>query len=166
MLTLTVSQVDLRANLKRLRIQPGSMIPLNAQSAHRAMAIDTFLGHLIRQGYVDRVRLGNNKAAGEKRVRTFAATQIAAEDSHAYEWRWGNRAYSEIGEQAIASFVAEFMVESLGQGEIDEDDEEQAGGERRQRRGRGRENQAEKRLQTMHKAVERAAGGNLSDIKG
>lgn len=65
----------------------------------------------------------------------------------AYEWRWGNRAHSEVGEAAIASFAAEFMVER------NED-----GGERS-------EAQRLKELERMSKGIERAAGGELAEIK-
>ncbi|KAF9233264.1 MAGE-domain-containing protein [Melanogaster broomeanus] len=153
----SISELDLRANLKRLRIPSTGTVPMNAQSTHKALSIDLFLGQLMRQGYIDRVRTGDNKAAGGKRGRGPAATQVNADDNQAYEWRWGTRAHSEIGEQGVGSFVAEFMVERTRQddGDGDEDDEENGG----PARGRGRG------WQSVLKGIERAAGGNLADIK-
>ncbi|KAL4071873.1 MAGE-domain-containing protein [Scleroderma citrinum] len=160
----TISDLDLRASLKRLHLLPNSNTPMNAQSTHRAMSIDTYLGQLIRQGYLDRVRLGENKAAGGKRGRAPAATQVSAEDDQAYEWRWGNRSHAEISEEGITSFVAEFMVEHSRDARLDE--EEEQGAETHGRgRGRDREDDAERKLINMQKAIERAAGGNLSRIK-
>ena len=69
---------------------------------------------------------------------------------------------SEVGEKAVANFIAEFMVGSVG-GEDDEEEEEEVNG----RRGGGRKKKegAEKRLEKMLHGVERAAGGNLADVK-
>lgn len=128
------------------------------------MSLDTYLTQLIRQGYLDRVRLGDNRVAGGKRDRAPAATQVSGEDNHAYEWRWGNRSHSEISEQGVASFVAEFMVERSRGAGIDADDEQGAEAHGRGR-GRNKGNAAEQQLATMQKAIERAAGGNLSHIK-
>ncbi|KIJ67308.1 hypothetical protein HYDPIDRAFT_25776 [Hydnomerulius pinastri MD-312] len=161
----SITELDLRANLKRLRIPSSGTVPMNAQSTHRAMPIDTFLAQVMRQGYLDRIRHGDNKAAGGKRSRAPAATQVNADDNQAYEWRWGNRAFSEIGEQDIASFVAEFMVERSRQDDIEEDDEEDGAPARGRGRGGGREDGAEKKLATMLKGIERAAGGNLAPLK-
>ncbi|KIK95751.1 hypothetical protein PAXRUDRAFT_826703 [Paxillus rubicundulus Ve08.2h10] len=161
----SISELELRGNLKRLRIPSSGTIPMNAQSTHRAMPIDTYLSQLMRQGYIDRVRLGDNKAAGWKRGRGPAATQVNADDNQAYEWRWGTRAHSEIGEQAIASFVAEFMIDRTRQDVAEEDEEETDGPARRRGRGKRKQDGAEKRLATMLKAIERASGGNLADIK-
>ena len=81
-----------------------------------------------------------------------------------YEWRWGNRAHGEVGEQAVAGFVGEFMVERTRLADVEEEDEENVGG---RRRGKKKKKEAgmEQQLETMIKAIERAAGGNLTDIK-
>ncbi|KAF8839978.1 MAGE-domain-containing protein, partial [Paxillus ammoniavirescens] len=161
----SISELELRGNLKRLRIPSSGTVPTNAQSTHRGMPIDTYLSQLVRQGYIDRVRLGDNKAAGGKRGRGPAATQVNADDNQAYEWRWGTRAHSEIGEQSIASFVAEFMIDRTRQNEAEEDEEENDGPARGRGRGKKKQGGVEKRLATMLKAIERASGGNLADIK-
>ncbi|KAI6126933.1 MAGE-domain-containing protein [Pisolithus sp. B1] len=159
----TMSDVDLKANLRRLGLPSNAVIPVNEQAAHKPMPLDAFLSQLTRQGYLDCIRPGDNKAAGGKRGRAPAATQAAAEENQAYEWRWGNRAHSEVGEQAVANFTAEFMVERSRE-VVTDDDEEQEAGTNRRGRGQDGENTAEKRLETMQKAIERAAGGNLSGI--
>ncbi|KAI6132996.1 MAGE-domain-containing protein [Pisolithus croceorrhizus] len=159
----TMSDVDLKANLRRLGLPSNAVIPVNEQAAHKPMPLDAFLSQLTRQGYLDCIRPGDNKAAGGKRGRAPAATQAAAEENQAYEWRWGNRAHSEVGEQAVANFTAEFMVERSRE-VVTDDDEEQEAGTNRRGRGQDEENTAEKRLETMQKAIERAAGGNLSGI--
>ena len=163
--------VDLRANLKRLRIPPGT-VPSNAQSTQRSTSIDTFLQHLIRQGYLDRVRLGETKSATGKRRGRVSATQgngNTEENPQAFEWRWGNRAHSEVGEEAVAGFVGEFMVERTRLADVEEEEEEGAGGSgggRRRGKQKQKEGGTEKRLETVIKGIERAAGGNLTDVTG
>ncbi|KAN0078491.1 MAGE family domain containing protein [Tylopilus felleus] len=166
----SISELDLRANLKRLRITNNGTIPSNAQSTHRSMHIDIFLQHLVRQGYLDRVRLGDVKATGKRRGR-ISATQGSGnveETPQAYEWRWGNRAHSEVGEQAVARFVGEFMVERKRMVDVEEEEAEGArgsGGGRRRGKQKQKEGGLEKQLETTVKAIERAAGGSLTDVK-
>jgi melanoma-associated antigen len=133
------------------------------------MPIDVFLQQLVRQGYVDRFNLNDAKTTTGKRRGRVSATQgasISDENPQAHEWRWGNRAHSEVGEQAVAQFVAQFMVERTTMADVEEEDEDGAGGSGR-RRGKQKQKDEgmEKRLETVLKAMERAAGGNLSDIK-
>lgn len=131
------------------------------------MSIDTFLQHLVRQGYLDRVRLGDTKSATGKRRGRISATQgngNAEENPQMYEWRWGNRAHGEMGEQAVAGFVGEFMVERTRLADVEEEEEENVGGRRRGKQKK-KEVGMEQQLETMIKAIERAAGGNLTDVK-
>ncbi|KAF7983597.1 hypothetical protein HWV62_20497 [Athelia sp. TMB] len=155
-----ITEMDLRSNLKRMRLPPTANVTFNSRSTHKQMTVDAFLGLLSRQGYIERHRIGdtgNKKAgAGGKRGRAPAATQGNAEDGATFEWRWGNRAHSEVGEQAIASFAAEFMVERMGG-----HDEEEEGGANNQRRVAAKNAALEK----MAKGISRAAGGELSEIK-
>jgi hypothetical protein len=69
-----------------------------------------------------------------------------------YEWRWGARAFCEVGEVAIAKFVTDFMV-NHGPGAGQDDEEEEA-----------RERKKEK-VKKMYTGVERAAGGTLAEIR-
>ena len=176
--------VDLRALLRRLRLRPPTQLALPAHSTHRTVTFDAFLLQLERQGYLDRTRIGGAGGTSQKRSRGRGrgATQQGGvgggEDSDvAWEWRWGPRAASEIGEAAVAGFVAEFLAErtsrgvgagpggvggsstSGGGGDGDGSDEEGGG-----RRGRAHREDAKKRLAALLKGIERAAGGNLSGI--
>lgn len=109
----------------------------------------------MRQGYIDRLQIG----AEAKKAKGKAKRARADDDSgNTYEWRWGNRAQSEIGETGIAQFVAEFMV-----GEEDEDEEEDEGSGRV--RANRKQAEAESKLVKMTKGIERAAGGKLADLK-
>lgn len=87
------------------------------------------------------------------------ATQADDDSGITYEWRWGARAQSEVGEKGIAQFIAEFMVGDLhGQDEGDDDDE----GARA--RGKTKRATAERDVEKMTKGIERAAGGNLAEL--
>ncbi|KAG2148873.1 MAGE-domain-containing protein [Suillus clintonianus] len=162
----SMTDLDLRANLKRLGLTSNGSVSLNTQSTHKSLPIDTYLGQLVKQGYVDRIKQGDPKTAGGKRSRAPAATQANPDETQAFEWHWGHRSYSEIGEQAIATFVAEFMVERNRDDDAEEDDED---GKAARGRGKGRaraeDGGGDKRLKNVYGAIERAAGGNLSDVK-
>jgi hypothetical protein len=148
---------DLRANLKRLRLPATGTVAFNARATHRTLPLDQYLSLLIRQGYIDRQRIGETKKGkgkGGKRGRE-------AQDEEAgmtYEWRWGNRAQSEVGEAGIAQFVAEFMV---GEGEDDGDDEEEGSRAKNKRK----QTETDSKLTKMMKGIARAAGGELAEIK-
>jgi len=150
-----MSDLDLRAYLKRLRLPSSGNIAFNAHSTHRNVSLDQYLTTLIRQGYIDRQEIG----AESKKTKGKAKRARADDDSgNTYEWRWGNRAQSEIGEKGIAQFVAEFMV-----GEEAEDDDEDEGSGRA--RANKRQAEAENKLAKMTKGIEKAAGGQLADLK-
>jgi hypothetical protein len=151
--------VDLRANLKRLRLPPNGEITLNAESTVKSLAINGYLTQLIRQGYLDQQLVGQAKGAASKKRGRAAASSSQPEEGGTYEWRWGPRAQSEVGEKAIAAFVAEFMVERVGEGENDRDGEESAAARKKRREA------ALKRLGGVLKGVQRAAGGELMDIQ-
>lgn len=177
--------MDLRLLLRRLRLRPPTQLALSAHSPHRTLTLDAYLLQLQRQGYLDRSRIGSGGANGTSqkrgRGRAGGATQGSGggEDNDvAWEWRWGPRAMAEIGEEAIARFVAEFMAERAsggggaggggsgsggraaaggGDGEVSDDE---AGG----RGARARREDAQRRLATLLKGVERAAGGDLAGV--
>ncbi|KAG1748125.1 MAGE-domain-containing protein [Suillus lakei] len=75
--------------------------------------------------------------------------------------------YSEIGEQAIATFIAEFMVERNRDDDAEDDDQEDGKAARGRGKGRARaeDGGGDKKLKNVYGAIERAAGGNLSDVK-
>jgi hypothetical protein len=160
---------ELRANLKRLRLPPPAIIPFNERSTHKAPTIDAYLSQLIRQGYLNRQRVGaqKNKVAVKKRGREAAGTQRdGGEDSGSWEWRWGNRAESEVGEVNIARFAAEFMIERGADDVGEEEEEEPSTSKKKKKKGKEGEGdggaRAEKRMAAMMKAIERVAGGDLA----
>lgn len=154
--------VDLRSSLKRLRLPSTGDVAFNTQSTHRTVSVDQFLTTLIRQGYLDRQQIGDvakkGKGKGAKRGR---ATQADEEAGTTYEWRWGNRAQSEVGEKGIAQFVAEFMVGDAGDDDEDDEEDDAAAG----RGAKRRQEDADAKLVKMVKGIERAAGGQLADLK-
>ncbi|KAG5641632.1 hypothetical protein DXG03_004569 [Asterophora parasitica] len=146
-----MSDMELRAHLKRLSLPPAGNVISSAQSTHKTQTVETYLTTFIRTGYLDRIQVGDaKKGKGAKRARM---TQADDETGATYEWKWGSRAQSEVGEKAIAKFIAEFMV-----GAADDFDEDQGG-------VRGRREDATAKLEKMARGIERAAGGQLTDIK-
>jgi hypothetical protein len=131
--------------------------------------MDAYLTHLMRQGYLDRQRVGDTKGTGGKRGRAPAATQggDGGDDAITWEWRWGARAHSEVGEKGMAQFVAEFMVERTGDEEVDEDEDDAAAKGKGKGKGRAKPKggNGQKRLADMMKGIERAAGGNLIEVQ-
>jgi hypothetical protein len=136
------------------------MVTFNAQSTHKSMSVEQYLSMLIRQGYLDQQQAGEAAKKGKgKRGRA----NVDDDSGVTYEWRWGPRAQSEVGEKGIAQFVAEFMVGDAG--DDDEDEEEDEAGRRGRGRGGARKESAQDMLEKMLKGVERAAGGQLADLK-
>jgi len=120
------------------------------------MNLDAYLSKLLQQNYIDRQQVGGDaagkkakKGGGVKRLRTQAED---LEEGRTYEWRWGTRAFCEVGEEDIAKFVAEFMVVSDGDG-----DEEGAGSAATRKKQQAL---AEK----MYAGVQKAAGGKLNEL--
>jgi melanoma-associated antigen len=162
--------VDLRAHLKRLRLDSGTNIPYSTHATQQSQTVDAFLSQCQRQGYVERSRMGDaqggtNKAGGGKRGRAAAAKQGGAEDAQ-YEWRWGPRASAEIGELGIARFVADFMVErKQHDGRVTEDEDEDDDPRARREREKKRQAEAKSKLSKVMTSIERSAGGALSDVR-
>jgi len=165
--------VDLRILLRRLRLRPQTQLAVPVHSPHRSLNLDTYLFQLQRQGYLDRTRIGaGSGGTAQKRGRGRPVTQqgtAGGEDAGVmWEWRWGPRAMAEIGETAVARFVAEFMAERAGpagrapgDGGADGDASDEEGGGRR---GRAHREEAQKRLAALLKGVERSAGGELAGV--
>ena len=167
--------MDLRLLLRRLRLRPPTQIVLPAHTPHRTLTFDAYLAQLQRQGYLDRARIGSGGAAQKRRRAGAGAAQQAGggggeENDVVWEWRWGPRAAAEIGEVAVARFVADFMAERAsggggagrngggGAGGEEEGSDEEVGG----RGARAHREEAQKRLAALLKGVELAAGGDLS----
>ena len=168
-LTVTLDLVDMRKHLKSLHLPSNpSLRPIRytASSTTRCQNIDSYLSHILKQGYLDRQQVGDVGAkkggkklgAGSKRLRTQAEDR---EEGRTYEWRWGPRAFSEVGEEYIGKFIAEFMVRS----EVDEEGEgrgEAAAGGATSAAARAKEKAL---VEKMYVGVEKAAGGKLMGLK-
>jgi hypothetical protein len=154
---------DLRKHLKSLHLPSNpSLRPIRytASSTTRSQNIDGYLSHLLKQGYLDRQQVGDVAArkgkpgVGSKRLRTQAEDR---EEGRTYEWRWGGRAFTEVGEEYIGKFIAEFMVST----EIDQE-EEGRGAAAAAAAARAKEKAL---VEKMYIGVERAAGGKLMELK-
>ncbi|KAJ3891310.1 MAGE-domain-containing protein [Lentinula edodes] len=171
-----ISDRELRGALRQLHLPMGASVPLG-RSAHNhssgtggtaTFTIEAYLQLLIRQGYIDRVVSGEAgkpaKAAGGKRGRlsTVGGNLDGEDGENKYEWRWGPRAHSEIGEKAVQEFVAEFMV-GIGSNEDDQDGSGSRGGRRSGGSNRAQDNAA--KLKKMMDGIEKASGGNIVDLK-
>ncbi|KAF9448427.1 MAGE-domain-containing protein [Macrolepiota fuliginosa MF-IS2] len=161
-----VQERVLRNQLKELGLPstPGhSPIHFTTIFTHRSMKVDDYLSQLLRQGYLDRQIVGEVTGAGRKRARGKVGGDanndgVGGNAGEMYEWRWGARALCEVGEEDIAKFVAEFMVDhgagaERGGGDDGEEEEEANDGRRKAR------------VQKMYKGVEKAAGGTLAEIR-
>jgi melanoma-associated antigen len=167
-MSIKSQKVDLRAMLRRLQLPATAHIPSTNQSTHKNVTVDAYLNSLIRQGYLQRHAAGDPKAkragGSGKRGRS---TQGGEDDGITWEWRWGHRAQSEIGEKGLAQFMAEFMMEAEKRDANGDEDEAEGDGEGRAARQRKEKREAakKKKLEALLKGIGRAAGGNLADIK-
>ena len=153
---MNTTAADLKAFLRRLRLQPNTPVPTNARVQHPQVPLETFLGQCVRQGYLDLQRLGDAKGAQKKRGRALAATQAGnGEEAVILEWRWGPRARAEVGEQDVARFVADFMVErARREATADDDDDDDI-----------EETPEVKKLrERTFGGIEKAAGGQLAAL--
>ncbi|KDQ58128.1 hypothetical protein JAAARDRAFT_257770 [Jaapia argillacea MUCL 33604] len=159
----SIGDMDLRTHLKRLRLPPTSTLSLTPLSAHSTIPIEAYLNQLTRQGYLDRFSTSASKSkpsatqTGAKRLR---GTQGGGGDGEgaSFEWKWGPRAMSEVGELGVAKFVLEFIAERSVVAENGED-----GGEG-ERSGRRRKEEIKKKYDLLMKGLVRVTG-ELSDVK-
>ncbi|KAH9840535.1 MAGE-domain-containing protein [Rhodofomes roseus] len=151
---------ELRQVFKRLRLGPSTQMPLSARSTAQ-LSFDQLLSSFVRQGYLDRQRVGE-PGKGKRGRGPPAASQAPngnATGEEQWEWRWGPRAHAEVGEKFVTRFVAEFMVDMEMKGAAAES-EEDADAEAE------RDEEWRKRVERVYNAIERAAGGAaLQDIK-
>ncbi|KAH8113089.1 MAGE-domain-containing protein [Phellopilus nigrolimitatus] len=157
----TLSDPVLKKHLKTLRLPLSATIEFAPHATHKSSSIEAYLITLIKQGFLDKVKVG---PAGAPRATQGKRGRGNDNDDEgaSYEWRWGARAYAEVGEKALARFVAEFMAERVllgaaGGGGDDDDDETQ--------RRIPDEEERERVLENMLKDITRAAGGRLSDVR-
>lgn len=144
---------ELRTLLRRLRLTSTSQVPRNSRSVQQSLTVEQFLAMAIRQGYLERQRVGEAKGGQKKRGRAPATIQGGNnDDAVMFEWRWGPRATAEVGEQDIARFVAEFMVDRT-RGDVEVENDEEGGVQE--------DPETRKMREGMLRGIERAAGGNL-----
>ncbi|KAF9643528.1 MAGE protein, partial [Thelephora ganbajun] len=135
---------ELRAIFKQLHLQPTESVYFDDKSTHQSLTVNTYLGQLARQGYLDYSKIGDVKSGG-KRSRIPNVSQAGGEEGSSGEWRWGPRAHGEVGEQGVARFVAEFMAERAAEPEAGEETQQ-------------------KLLEAMLKGI-KGVTGELSDVK-
>ncbi|KIO22925.1 hypothetical protein M407DRAFT_114394 [Tulasnella calospora MUT 4182] len=171
---------QLKRQLKSFHLYFNTKLPSPAFSSRDEQTLFDHLSDMIKQNYLDRVRVpmpGGAPTGGARRKSRKAADE---EEEGLYEWRWGSRAHAEIGEQNVAEFICDFMRKSwldeqlklLGE---DEEDEERTGAGRRgknaARNPRRRaekeaelEDKAEKYGERLLKDVARVAGSELTRV--
>ncbi|XP_006456478.1 hypothetical protein AGABI2DRAFT_122375 [Agaricus bisporus var. bisporus H97] len=157
-----VQERALRGQLKELGLPSTagrSPILFTTIATHRAMKVDDYLSLLLRQGYLDRQIVGEVSGAGRKRARGKvggdAHNDMGMQAGDMYEWRWGARAFCEVGETDIAKFVAEFMVNYNTGGKAGDEEEDDEGTEGRKKT----------KVEKMYMGVRKAAGGSLAAIR-
>ncbi|KAH8827382.1 MAGE-domain-containing protein [Flagelloscypha sp. PMI_526] len=148
-----LSTVDLMNHLKRLNIPQFSehSVQLNYSTiVTPTLSTPKFLESLIKGGWIERHVLGGAKtkkgAPGAK--RTLPTGEDAVNGNERYEWRWGPRAHSEIGEKESAQWIANFMVTSQMTGELTEQQQKAAG----------------EKVKKVYAGIEKVAGGGLRDV--
>lgn len=159
--------VDLKKHLKTLRIPLSATIVSAPSSTHSSMTIETYLSTLIRQGYLDKVRIdigAGPRATQRKRGRG----NDGDEEGVGYEWRWGSRADAEVGEKAMGQFIAEFTVEQTLKSRdvqaIPESDDEGNSQRNQRRKRRPKPEELDKMRDNVMSDIVRAAGGDLNEI--
>ncbi|KAJ9101845.1 hypothetical protein QFC21_003185 [Naganishia friedmannii] len=143
---------------ERLDIQEHTVLPLlSRDQVKRQITFDEFLKNLVKQNYLEKVKIpGVNQ--GEELS----------------ELRWGARADAEFGEQEVAEFMIDIMAtrESIGVGSDDEEEARPARGKRGRNGQNGNHaNGAQKDRETpeqrrtkMMDDIKQAAGTNLRPI--
>ncbi|KAG8908618.1 hypothetical protein FRB99_004906 [Tulasnella sp. 403] len=179
----SLPEMQLKNQLRSFHIQFNTALSLPGQNVEGHPTLQTHLHTLIRQNYLDCVRVSlpgaaASQAAGRRKNR-------AADDDDpdtTYEWKWGSRAHAEISEKSVAEFMMNFMKDRWLQEarrRLEEEEELEAteAQNSRSRRKEDRnkrsleerladlESKAEKYSAMVYKDIERAAGGSLTEIK-
>ncbi|KAG8785245.1 hypothetical protein FRC12_017811 [Ceratobasidium sp. 428] len=183
----SVADHTLKRLVKPLGLTPTAEMLLPISTPRRRMRFQDFLNHLTKLGYLERQRAvtanAGNTQQPRKRGRQSQPTQDDDEDGSAFEWRWGSRAHAEIGEQSVAEFMVDFMVERAmrdaakalrrqrqTQGEEDEEEDGENGEDEegemveRAKDKAALEERGKKMREAMLRDVERSAGGHLSEV--
>lgn len=143
----TVTDFTLMSCLKRLRLPLHDVLPTSlrgtgpapglsssgtqstqTQARQRAKqgTLDGFLTAMIRQSYLEKQRAD---ASADGQARPGNGTQTRGrrarpvdDENTVWEWRWGNRSEIEIGEQRIASFMADIFLDPSASHDAPDDD--------------------------------------------
>jgi hypothetical protein len=142
--------------LKKLRLTATSIIEIGTPNAPKKLTFEQYLTLVIKQGYLDRIKVGNTAGArtGAKRGRAGAVRAEGEEGTVDLEWRWGERSHAEISEKGIGDFVVSFMTEqSRPAGGIEEGE-------------KARKARLEKVRKQLESDVRKAAQTELTRIEG
>ena len=150
--------MQLKTYLKRLRIPIGTVL-----SSHggKPFTIEAYLAQLVKQSYLDKQKINQGSNTGPQKRGRASAAAIGEDTDASYEWKWGNRAIAEIGEQGIASFVVEFMdgIDLERQGGGGEEDPDQPA-------SRDERDKKAKRKEQLANSIARAVGnGGIEPYK-
>ncbi|KAG8829053.1 hypothetical protein FRC18_009622 [Serendipita sp. 400] len=150
----TLPEPSLKKNLKKLRLFNTTIIETGPSAAPKAMSFDNLLMNLVKQGYLERIKVGASAGPkGNKRGRGGLSKSDNLEDAADHEWRWGERAHAEISEQGISDFIVSFMMDrSRPVGNIQESE-------------RVKKERLEKLQKQLTKDVSRAAQTKLTTIE-
>ncbi|OCB89624.1 MAGE-domain-containing protein [Sanghuangporus baumii] len=152
----TMSDPELKQHLKTFRLSMSTSIEFVPHATQRITTIESYLASLVKQGQLDKVKLGAGGAPRQTQGKRGRGADLD-DESATYEWRWGPRAHAEIGECAVAEFIAEFMAERVIR-EYEKDGDEEGG-------QRMTDEERDKVLSNYMKEITRAAGGKLSEIR-
>jgi hypothetical protein len=83
----------------KLLIESNTILPFTTPlSTSNPPTLDTYLKQLTKQGYLESIKIGGHSNA-TRNVDGGVVVDV--------EWRWGGRADAEIGERAVAEFMAD-----------------------------------------------------------
>ncbi|SPO36036.1 uncharacterized protein PSFLO_01507 [Pseudozyma flocculosa] len=179
-----ISQAQLLAYLRRLRLYPEARLPSKVQvdgaghgggdaatqgatqRTHHARgrradggeaSLDEFLYLLRKQHYLERSRTDVVAAAGSTQATQRHATGSRMRDDEegaSYEWRWGSRAEAEVSEQSIAKMVEAIFHEDEATAGADEGEQHPDDAQVSRRR-------MAQRRESLLRDIETAAGSQL-----
>ncbi len=144
-------------------MDPKASLKTSAHGAHKKWQLDTYLTELITKGYLlkAKVDLGGNAQAKSTQGKRGRQSKDDDEDA-VYEWKWGTRAHAEVGEEAVAQFIGEFMVERTLKDQEEEEETDNTRG--RNKKAQNVDEEKDKMLQSIMKGITRSAGGSLNSL--
>ena len=177
--------VQLKKHLKTFHLGFSSILSLPPRSSEREIKLEAYLLNLVKQNYLDRVRVGfPGSTAPAQSQPSRRKSRMEDDDGEAsFEWRWGSRAHAEIGEDSVAGYVADFMSKAFYRersrlilnGEDDDEDDDDDVPAPRGKRGAAAKKTPAQQLEelktqtetyrtTVYKDISLAAGGHLTTV--